>query len=152
MLPPFLAFTLNMWLSSLYREVSSWGMVKLCFPLWIISQTQQVDCCFCCAHMKSSGGGNPFRTSVFCLHWCYFWSNLSHNVAHLSLKMIMSPDILWVTLNMSIKYKSKLTLKEVQSNDDHVECIPPSYLQTQEEWRNWGCVINFGGRNKEKIV
>lgn len=43
----------------------------------------------------------------------------------------MSPDILWVTLNMSIKYKSKL--KEVQSNDDHVECIPPSYLQTQEE-------------------
>ena len=46
--------------------------------------------------------------------------------------MIMSPDILWVTLNMSIKYKSKLTLKEVQSNDDHVECILLSYLQTQE--------------------
>ena len=44
----------------------------------------------------------------------------------------MSPDILWVTLNMNIKYKSKL--KEVQSNDDHVECIPLSYLQnTQEE-------------------
>lgn len=45
----------------------------------------------------------------------------------------MSPDILWVTLNMNIKYKSKLTLKEVQSNDDHVECIPLSYLQNSQK-------------------
>lgn len=40
-------------------------------------------------------------------------ANFSHSVAHLnSLKMILSPNILWVTLNMGIKHKSKLTLED----------------------------------------
>lgn len=44
----------------------------------------------------------------------------------------MSPDIFAGDIEHEYQVQSKLTLKEVQSNDDHVECILLSYLQTQE--------------------